>query len=239
MAKVLSQISWEKDSLMAICRAGQVHKDHGLVKFPKPRGPPIQSLPTWEGYACAINPNTCSYANKSPGLMLKHLKEHNNHPPGDLFSWKDKRSSRSATVQTLFKGNQRRWVEVEPALAAELSSSDPFQLIIQTIIPRLASIPPPRVSSSDKERTRFIAFMDWDNKMKDYIRDPMLRQSVMLLCTPVKRTSSKSPQDPLLRIQPLLVSFMKMARKSFGGSQPQGFAVRKHILHGRDLTLVQ
>lgn len=111
---------------------------------------------------------------------------------------------------------------------------NPFNFIVQNVLPHRTRLGNPTTATPDRERSRFMAFMNWDVKMQVFVRDP--REQMKL--KPLLENPKKSSRDPLLKIQPAFLELLETASKYFGGGSNQAFAIRKHILYGRDVPQI-
>lgn len=138
-------------------------------------------------------------------------------------------------MQTVFSGQGKKWFEVDSSLLPpDTIGSNPFNFLVQNLIPERPPLGPPTVPTSDRERTRFMTFMNWDQKMEPYSTNTPKHNKLKTLRKPV----DKSSNDPLLKIKPTFLRLMAKATKYFGGGIAQAFAVRKHILHGADISRI-
>ena len=127
-------------------------------------------------------------------------------------------------------------MEVEPTLQPmSVPGSDVLNHIIQNILPLQPTLgPPPLAAPSDKERTRFMAFMNWNQKMETLKGDHRKHMSITSLLSP----PDKRQEDPIHKLKPTFLSLMERANTFFGGGSNQAFAVRNHILHSADVAHV-
>ena len=224
---------WDRegfDGLLAQYRCPTTYKD---VVHPAPHGPPIQKVEHKISFVCTLSPSTCAFAT-SQEWMVKHIASsvHDRDCyPNSIDCYKG-----SAVIQTVFVWSKMvKWVEVEPSLLSlHVPESNPLNHILQVVLPTMLSLGPHLTISTNKERTQFMAFVDWDRHMAHYRFDHQKHQQIKSLLAPV----GKSSKDPLQKIKPVLLSMMDKVGKYFGGGSPQAFLARKHILHGTDISHV-
>ena len=227
---------WDVDAFVDFILQNAAIEDYEAVAHPAPRGPPVQMIPEpTSGYACSLSPATCAFATPSYQLMENHVAKamhDQDRTPHVTNSFR-----RDVHLQTLFSwAKQLKWFEVTPELQPQSATShNPLNLILQTILPQRLNLgPPPIQPVQDRERTRFMAFMNWDVKFADVRGD---RRKHTLLQS-LLRSLDRSSEDPLLKIKPAFLSLMEKANTYFGGGSNQAFAVRKHILHGENIAQI-
>ena len=225
---------WDRegfDGLLAQYGCPTTYED---VVHPAPRGPPIQKVERKIGFVCTLSPSTCAFATTSQEWMVKHVASSvhdRDRYPNSIDCYKG-----SAVIQTVFAWSKMvKWVEVEPSLLSpHVPESNPLNHILQVVLPTVLSLGPHLTVGTDRERTRFMAFVDWDRHMAHYRFDRQKHQQIKSLLAPV----GKASKDPLRKIKLALLSMMDKVGKYFGGGSPQAFPARKHILHGADISRV-
>lgn len=206
--------------------------DYAHVLHPAPRGPPVQMIDFVKGFACCLSPRSCAFASTSIRTMNDHVRS-SLHDAERRPRLEDCYRSQVA-VQTVFPWQARiKWFEVEPALLAPSHpDSNPLNFILQHILPERPPLGAPTATPSDRERTRFMVFMNWDTKMEEYRTNRKKHMVIKTLLLP----PALSSKDALLRIKPAFVALMEKATSYFGSGSSQAFAIRKHILHGADIS---
>ena len=225
---------WDNEGFIRFAIEHKLPGQYEDVVHPAPRGPPLQMVKTSVGYACSLSPATCPYATPSLKLMERHTASSDHDE--DRRPRKADCHRGDVTLQTVFPWQAKvKWFEVEPALLPpSLLSSSPINFILQNIIPARIPLGPPTKSPSDKERTRFMVFMNWDKRMEAYRTERKMHMQIKTLVQPPLPSS----EHPFLKIKPAFQDLMEKASKYFGGGSTQAFAVCKHILHGADISRI-
>lgn len=225
---------WDEEKFVQFAVERKLPAGYEDVIHPAPRGPPIQMLKTSTGYACSLSPATCPYATPSLKLMERHIasSDHDqDRRPRKVDCYRD-----DVVLQTVFPWQAKvKWFEVESALLPpSLLGNNPINFILQNVMSARIPLGPPTKTPSDKERTRFMVFMNWDIRMEPYRTQHKKHMQIKTLVQPPLPSS----QHPFLKIKPAFQDLMEKASKYFGGGSTQAFAVRKHILHGADISRI-
>lgn len=215
---------------VAYCQAlvdNGLHLNYKDVIHPHPRGSPVQYLALANGLACRVSPEKCAYATPSKRMMENHIRDH-----GLSEGHLERYYIANANVQSLFRSSKARlWFQVYPNIVGDTPSSrDPLNKILQEVLPKFDPLPPRSAPNNDRERTRFIAFMNWDNIMGPYCEDPHKRAHLRALC------AKPASVDPLSTIHGLFMEYVKLGRDVVLGNANQGFTVRKAVLHGDNIS---
>lgn len=212
----------------AIVESG-LHIDYNDVIHPRPRGPPVQFLTQSSGYACRIN-SECLYATTSKRMMENHLRDH-----GISRAQSRTHNIIETKVQSLFRSTKGRlWFDICTSLDGDRpdGSKDPMDVILQEMLPNFDPLARVSAPDTDRERTRFLTFMNWDTIVNPYLQHPHS-------LTHLKSLRSRPPSDdPLLNIHDVFMQYLNLGRDVVQGSGTQGFTVRKIILHGDNISLI-
>jgi Orsellinic acid/F9775 biosynthesis cluster protein D len=209
------------------CEDSHIRKGHGpnAPKFtilPTPKGPPVQLVELYEGFACS----RCAYCCCSKSWMENHIRD--THP--DMYG-QASRCHYPTTVQTLFPNVGRVFFEVNPALV-NLSFHDPMDHILRHHIP---SLPQPFVTptDTDRERTPFMRFMDWDKHLA-FAQKDRSRLGLILSLVHQPAAPNESHLGDLARLSTAMEEYIRLGMR-IAMRETQSFNVLKVLVHGRDV----
>lgn len=208
-----------------LCVKYKLVQSHAEVIHPAPRGPPVQFITiTHNCYACTVDPSQCAYVASKLNTIEKHCKT---HPDRNVYLPECYRKGVSA--QTLFTHFGAKMFEVQKHLASgRTSSRSVLNIVLQDLLPKEPKVPLPITPDSDKERTRFLAFMDWDTHLHSYRIDKKRH-------TLLKDLRMASFPSAYSSLKPTLLEYIALGRDASSGGTSQSLTVRKHILHGRNI----
>ena len=70
----------DRAGFLTACARWHLHGNYSDVLHPAPRGPPVEVLTRYTGYACAVDPVHCAYACRSKEWMEKQRRLHKELP---------------------------------------------------------------------------------------------------------------------------------------------------------------
>jgi len=215
----------DKAAFLDACQRWGIHEQHSDVVYPAPRGPPVEVLTCYTGFACAVDPTGCAFACCSKQWMEKHVRGHPEHPVLLSSGYRA-----NVQVQTLFPTTFKKFFEVEPALW-DVPEEDVLVRVIRDFIPTLPvpSIAPPE---SDRERDALLRLTQWDHVMKPYMADNSKLKSVLSLKSPSRQTD---PAYSTLRTA--MQDYIALGLE-IGRTVSPNLTVRKHLVQGRKLSSV-
>jgi hypothetical protein len=116
---------------------------------------------------------------------------------------------------------------VDPELE-DIATTDPFDRVLGDFLP---NCPPPQVipPTTDRERTPFLKFMNWDNHLAEQRADPSQRQLIRSLC------HDPLPEEHYLsKISVLMEKYIRWGMDIIK-KENQAFTIRKTLVHGEHI----
>jgi hypothetical protein len=217
----------EKKAFLKYCENKQVRgltghpsSSSNFTIRPSPNGPPVQLIKLEDGLACNVDRASCSYCCCSRNHMENHIRAKHR-----LLSRQASGSHRPAKVQSLYSGVGRVYFEVKPELAG-VPFHDPWHHIVQDYIPNLPLllVAPP---NTERERTSFMKFMDWDQHLSDVLTD---HSKLKLILTLKDRPTVE--EGHLSRLTVVVQEYIRLGMRVCR-SQTQSMAVQRILVHGR------
>jgi hypothetical protein len=214
----------DREKFTTACKRWKIHEDYDDVLIPSPRGPPVEAVDVYDGYACAVDPATCSFACTSKEWMEKHCREHPDRPIVSSSCYRSK-----VKIQNLFPAN-RKFFETEPALW-NVPQESVFSVVLQKLLPAL---PVPSIAAPDPayERDALLRLTQWDVIMEPYYTDSAKHRAIQSL--------KESPRqgDPAFRaLHDAMQDYIRLGMK-IGRTVSPNITVRKHLVQGRILSSV-
>ena len=215
----------DKDEFLKVCRLWGVHEKHSDVIYPTPRGPPVEIISHYLGFACAVDPKSCAFACRSKAWMERHVRTHPDHPA--LLS-----SGYRANIhlQTLFSHTFKKFFEIVPILW-DVPPEDVLVHVIRIFLPTIPipSVLPP---NSDHERDALLRLTQWDHIMEPYLADDVRMKSIISLKAPSRQT------DPAYaKLRTAMQDYISL-RLQIGRTVSPNLTVHKHLVQGRNLSNV-
>jgi hypothetical protein len=216
----------DKDAFARACLRWHLHLKHSDILYPSPRGPPVEVIPTLNGFACAVDPAGCAFACCSKDWMEKHVRK--DHPDRPALLTSCYRSG--VKVQILFPTFMKKYVEVEPALW-NVPKDDVLVHVLQDFLP---TIPGPSVNppDSDRERDALLRLTQWDVIMQPYYTDPAKCASIHAL-----KASPRQADPAFHRLHTAMQDYIQRGLY-IGRTVSPNLTVRKHLVQGRTLSSV-
>jgi hypothetical protein len=215
----VSKKAYQLSEFLTTCESLHIHTD-GDVSPPRPRGPPVQNLLVYDGFACATEHTECTFSTRTRESIEKHIRtNHHNRLNAKLRDC----YRAGVKVQTLFPNFNRRFFEVEPSIA-RLTSKDPLTFIMKNFIPSVEKAPLVEIPNTDRERTPFMKGVNWDLHMDDYRTDA---QRFALLRS-FRATTNAEYYGGLFTAA---LDYVGMGAE-IASSCLHSFTVRKHIMQG-------
>jgi len=211
-----------RQALITYCEDNDIRKDLRpkapmFAILPAPRGPPVQQVEHREGFACSL----CTYCCCSKPWMDTHIRTKHK----DMHRQVSKSYYRT-TVQTLFSHFAREYFQVDPRLT-NLPLQDPIDHLLRVYIPGLPG-PSVTLPDTDRERTPFMRFMNWDQHLS-HIQTDKSRFSLLL--------SLQQPLTPeeghLSRLATAVQEYIRLGMR-ISLQHDQSFSVLKSLVHGRN-----
>jgi hypothetical protein len=214
----------DKEKFVTACKRWKIHQDYNTVLIPSPRGPPVEAVDEYDGYACAVDPTTCAFACASEAWMEKHCREHPDRPMLLSSCYRS-----NVKVQMLFPAN-RKFFEVEPALS-NVPQESVLSVVLQKFLPALPvpSIAPPNPAH---ERDALLRLTQWDVVMKPYYTDPAKHRAIQSL-----KESPRQADPAFLVLRNAMQDYLRQGME-IGRTVSPNITVRKHLVQGRNLSNV-
>lgn len=170
-----------------------------MVITPKPGGPPVECLQSYEGFQCQL----CNYAARKLHTMQTH---HSNvHSKIGYYLSADRWTS--TTVQTFYNPIPLRYFMVNPSLA-KVSSDKPYTIFVRDILPTLQAVYHPP-SEEPPELPPLIQMTGWAS----YLNKHRLLESKKALRALIAFTSLPSSHEGILKsIEHVVWTYMNRAR---------------------------
>lgn len=231
---VLSLTDSEAEEFAGYCERNHIRSDLGPESpspiLLAPRGPPVQLVDLHEGFACGVDSDratgSCTFCCRSKDHMENHIrrmhKDMSNNQPASNCHY-------PATVQSLSQHFSRVFFQVLPELAG-VPLHDPLDRVLRDYIPNLPrpSVAPP---DTERERTPFMRFMNWDRHLSHVRTD----QSKLGLVLSLQQRPAPGPEEShLSRLTTAVQSYIRLGTR-ICRNENQSFTIRKILIHGENI----